>query len=137
MAAVAAGLEPFAMMRTKGMRLGVSDPADILRWAGAQSTRQLDDFRYRVIRGREFVSFRMVPRYAIEIGTNDIIVVAYLKARARRKLTAAAADLCRKTARRVGTTIAALKPPGMPPLPAHSAELYQLATVRVSSPFHR
>ena len=32
------------MTRTKWMRLGVSDPADILRWAGAQNTRQLDDF---------------------------------------------------------------------------------------------
>ena len=98
------------MTRTKWMRLGVRDPADILRWAGAQNTRQLDDFRYRVIRGREFVSFRMVPRYAIEIGTSDIVVVAHVKGRApatadRRRLGASG----RKAARGViAAAIAAL-----------------------------
>ena len=71
------------MNRTKWMRLGVRDPADIMRWAAAQNTRHLDEFRYRVIHGREFVSFRMIPRYAIQIGTSDIFVVAHVKPRRR------------------------------------------------------
>lgn len=45
------------------MRLAVKDPADVLRWAGAQDTCRPDEFRHRVIHGREFVSFRLVPRY--------------------------------------------------------------------------
>ncbi|HTQ35120.1 MAG TPA: hypothetical protein VMI30_13195 [Stellaceae bacterium] len=84
------------MMRTKWMRLGVRDPADILRWAGEQNTRQLDDFRHRVIRGREFVSFRLVPRYRVELGTSDIIVVAHVRPTAGRLLRAAITVVARK-----------------------------------------
>ena len=116
------------MMRTKWMRLAVRDPADILRWAGAQSTRQLDEFRYRVIRGREFVSFRMVPRYAIEIGTSDIVVVAHVKGTRRQRLTAAVSAVGRKAARRLSATIAALRPRAAP-APIHTAALYQFAAV--------
>ena len=67
------------MTRTKWMRLVVRDTADVIRWASQQNARQLDEFRYRVIAGREFVSFRMVTRYPIEIGTCDIIVVAHAR----------------------------------------------------------
>jgi len=123
-----------AMTRTKWMRLGVSDPADILRWAGSQSTRRLDDFRHRVIRGREFVSFRMVPRYAIEIGTSDIIVVAHVKSGARQLLLAGIAALGHKIARRASAVFGAFNPRSEP-VRAHNAQLYRLDTARLSSPF--
>ena len=77
------------MTRTKWMRLVVRDPGDVLRWASQESAHQLDRFRYRVIGGREFISFRMVPRYAIEIGTREIIVVACVQGRAPRRLALA------------------------------------------------
>jgi hypothetical protein len=121
------------MTRAKWMRLGVRDPADILRWAGAQNTRQLDDFRHRVIRGREFVSFRMVPRYAIEIGTSDIIVVAHVKPSPRQQLVVLIARLCRRAAQRIFAAIAALKPRVGVPAQVHTAELYQFAALRMSS----
>jgi hypothetical protein len=72
------------MTRTKWMRLMVRDPADILRWAGQQRVRDLSDFRHRVIHGREIVSFRMVPDYAIQIGTRDIMVVAHVRPSTRQ-----------------------------------------------------
>jgi hypothetical protein len=72
------------MTRTKWMRLMVRDPADILRWAGQQRARHLTDFRHRVIGGREIVSFRMVPDYAIQIGTREIMVVAHVRPSARQ-----------------------------------------------------
>ena len=121
------------MMRTKWMRLGVKDPADILRWAGAQSTRQLDEFRYRVIRGREFVSFRMVPRYRVEIGTNDIVVVAFVKPSVGRRVAAAAGFAMRKTLRCVTATVASLRPQAATPLPPRSAALYDFAALRGSA----
>jgi hypothetical protein len=122
------------MNRTKWMRLGVTDPADILRWAAGQNTRHLDNFRYRVIRGREFVSFRMVPRYAIEIGTSDIVIVAHVKHGARQRLMVALAALSRGAARRVARAFASLKAPARTPAPLPSAELYRLAAPRLSSP---
>jgi len=124
------------MTRTKWMRLGVRDPADILRWAGAQNTGRLDDFRHRVIRGREFVSFRMVPRYAIEIGTSDIVVIAHVKPSAPRLLIAAVATLGRKAARRIFAAISAFRP-RVAPDPLRTAALYQFADARLSSPFSR
>lgn len=114
------------MTRTKWMRLGVRDPADILRWAGAQSVRQLDEFRYRMIGGREFVSFRMVPRYAIEIGTSDIVVVAHVKPSRRQQVVAAAAALHRQARRRLSQMLDALYRRA----PAPTAELYQFAVAR-------
>jgi hypothetical protein len=125
------------MMRTKWMRLGVRDPADILRWASAQDTRQLDDFRYRVIRGREFVSFRLVPRYRVQIGTSDIIVVAHVKPNRRQRLVGAAAVLVRKTAVRVFAAIAAFHPHAAIPAPPQTAELFEFAPLRVSSTARR
>ena len=125
------------MMRTKWMRLGVRDPADILRWASAQDTRQLDDFRYRVIHGREFVSFRMVPRYRVQIGTNDIIVVAHVKPGRRQRLATTAAAIAQGAIARVSAAIAALRPRAIIPVPLHSAELFEFAPVRVSSSARR
>jgi len=121
------------MMRTKWMRLGVRDPADILRWASAQDTRQLDDFRYRVIHGREFVSFRMVPRYRVQIGTSDIIVVAHVKPGRRQRLAAAATMLAQKTTAWVSATIAAFRPRAVIPAPSQTAELFEFAPLRISS----
>jgi hypothetical protein len=125
------------MMRTKWMRLGVRDPADILRWASAQDTRQLDDFRYRVIRGREFVSFRMVPRYRVQIGTNDIIVVAHVKPGRRQRLAAAATLLAQKAGAWVSAATAAFRPRAVIPTPLQTAELFEFAPLRVSSHAHR
>ena len=122
------------MMRTKWMRLGVRDPADILRWAATQNTRQLDDFRYRMIRGREFVSFRMVPRYAIRVGTSDIVVVAHVKATAQQYLRAIAAGLWRKAVRGVLAVIASRPSGAAEPTVARSAALYDFAAPRLSSP---
>ena len=122
------------MTRTKWMRLAVKDPADILRWAGAQDTRRLDEFRHRVIFGREFVSFRLVPRYRVEIGTSDIIVVAHVMATARQRLSAAIARLRRKTARRIAGAVAGLRPRIPQLAPPRSAELYSFAAAPLSSP---
>ena len=65
------------MNRTKWMRLSVRDLGDVIRWAGAQNAREISEFRYRVVNGREIVSFRLVPRYAIDIGAREIVVLAY------------------------------------------------------------
>jgi len=67
------------MNRTKWMRLAVRDLGDVIRWAGAQNAREIGEFRYRVVNGREMVSFRLVPRYAIDIGAREIIVLAYAR----------------------------------------------------------
>jgi hypothetical protein len=109
------------------MRLGVRDPADILRWAAGQNTRRLDDFRYRVVHGREFVSFRMVPRYAIEIGTADIVVVAHVQAGTGQRVVASCRALVRRGGRLAATLVAALKPRAALPAPAQTAKLYELA----------
>ena len=118
------------MIRTKWMRLGVRDPADILRWAAMQDARELDDFRYRVIRGREFVSFRMIPRYAIQIGTSDIVVVAHVKPNRRQRLLCGLSALGQRAARRISARIAAFRPASILPIPIHTAELYQFALSR-------
>lgn len=119
------------MTRTKWLRLGVRDPADILRWAAAQNTRALDDLRHRVIGGREFVSFRMVPRYRVQVGADDILVVAHVKMGLRQQLAAGVVALRRKATRRVAAAIATLRPAATP-LPPRSAELYQFAKARLS-----
>ena len=72
------------MNRTKWMRLSVRDLGDVIRWAGAQNAREISEFRYRVVNGREIVSFRLVPNYAIQIGVREIIVVAHVRARGWR-----------------------------------------------------
>jgi hypothetical protein len=67
------------MSRTKWMRLTVRDLADVLRWAGEQQARHIGDFRYRLINGRESVSFRLITNYGIEVGTRDIVVVCHVR----------------------------------------------------------
>ena len=67
------------MNRTKWMRLAVRDLGDVIRWAGAQNAREIGELRYRVVNGREMVSFRLVPRYAIDVGAREIIVLAYAR----------------------------------------------------------
>jgi hypothetical protein len=116
------------------MRLGVRDPADILRWAGEQNARRLDEFRYRLIHGREFVSFRMVPRYAIQIGTSDIIVVAHVQPGRRQRLAAGIGALRRSCERLAATTVAALGRRAARPAPAPMAELYRFESRRAAVP---
>src|SRR5258708_39360147 len=77
---IACGTGTGAMNRTKWMRLSVRDLGDVIRWAGAQNAREIGEFRYRVVNGREIVSFRLVPRYAIDIGAREIIVLAHARA---------------------------------------------------------
>lgn len=115
------------------MRLGVRDPADILRWAGAQNAHHLDDFRHRVIHGREFVSFRMIPRYAIQIGTADIVVVAHVEAGRGQRAMAACWALGRRAARLVARMYAASRPRATLSAPVQTAKLYELAAPRLSS----
>jgi len=124
------------MTRTKWMRLVVHDSADVLRWASQESARQLDEFRYRVIGGREFVSFRMVPRYAIDIGTREIVVVACARGSAARRFTLAV----RRAARRFGrlargafTRLIALRSPHLAPAAEHVGEVHHLP-LRAGSP---
>jgi hypothetical protein len=121
------------MKRTKWLRLGVRDAADILRWAGEQDVRRLDDYRYRMIGGREFISFRMVPRYAIQIGTSDIVVVAHVRGGARHLVAAVFGRVRRRLTRGIDATLAALKPRELAP----AAELYHLPMPRRSAPSHR
>ncbi|HWB50742.1 MAG TPA: hypothetical protein VG651_16660 [Stellaceae bacterium] len=124
------------MTRTKWMRLGVRDPADIMRWAAGQNARHLDEFRYRVIHGREYVSFRMIPRYAIQIGTSDIVVVAHVKLRRRQVLAAAATAYWRSVRQRAAHVFATLKPGAAAAAPVHTAAVYQFASARLPSQSH-
>ena len=70
------------MTRTKWMRLKVRDLSEAVRWASAQNARDILDMRYRVIRRRETLSFRMVPNYQIKVGTREIVVVCHVRASA-------------------------------------------------------
>nr|UXE44106.1 hypothetical protein Hi04_10k_c1074_00026 [uncultured bacterium] len=117
------------MTRTKWMRLVVRDSADVLRWASQEDARQLDEFRYRVIGGREFVSFRLVPRYRIDIGTHEIIVVACARGSAAHRLVLT----LRKSARRLGRSMAAAvnwlvapRAPDAVPVAIRSGEVHHL-----------
>jgi hypothetical protein len=103
---IACGAGVGAMNRTKWMRLAVRDLGDVIRWAGAQNAREIGEFRYRVVNGREMVSFRLVPRYAIDIGAREIIVLAYARAigwRARmRDLRRIASTAVQRARRKLG-----------------------------------
>lgn len=114
------------MARVKWMRLVVRDLADVLRWADSQQARQIDQFRYRLIRGYEIVSFRLVPDYRIDIGTSEIAVVAlargsWRQVALRRARTALRAVFAHPT----GRTAAA--PPAPPP---RTAQLRRLPYAR-------
>jgi hypothetical protein len=89
------------MNRTKWMRLKVRNLSEVVRWAGDQNARHIDNFRYRVLHGRESVSFRMVPNYAIEVGTTEIIVVCQVRAGWARLLVERLAVMSRRTLRRM------------------------------------
>src|SRR5260221_12289323 len=73
------------MNRTKWVRLIVRDLGDVVRWANLQQARHIGEFRYRLINGRESVSFRLYPDYAIQIGTRDIVVVCHVNAHRWRR----------------------------------------------------
>jgi hypothetical protein len=122
------------MNRTKWMRLVVREPADILRWASQEDARQLDEFRYRVIGGREYVSFRLVPRYPIDIGTHDIIVVACARGRVSQRLARSAGLVLRRVSGGAASALAWLTAPRAVtmPIPAHTAELHRLPSRRLS-----
>ena len=123
------------MTRTKWMRLVVRDSADVLRWASQQNARQLDEFRYRVIAGREFVSFRLVPRYSIQIGTSDIIVVAHARGGVAHRLGSGlrlAARRIVRAAARMTAWLAAPRPMQAP----HTADLYRFPPPQRSSISH-
>ena len=109
------------MNRTKWMRLAVRDLGDVIRWAGAQNAREIGEFRYRVVNGREMVSFRLVPRYAIDVGAREIIVLAYARVigwRARlRDLRRIAGAVVQRARRKLG--IAPMTPSATASLPPH------------------
>src|SRR5437762_14127567 len=113
------------MNRTKWMRLSVQDLGDVMRWAGAQNAREISEFRYRVVNGREMVSFRLVPRYAIDIGAREIVVLAYARIigwRARlgnlRRIAGAAVQQARRRLSLVTVTL-----PAATSLPPHRIAL--------------
>jgi hypothetical protein len=118
------------MARTKWMRLLVRDLADVVRWASQQNARQIDNFRYRVVGGCESVSFRLVPDYAIEVGTSDIVVICHVRAPAWRRAAFWRAALARLAA--------PLRRRPAPPTPAAEAplagELAALPWVRMPQP---
>src|SRR3982075_720193 len=118
---IACGTGTGAMNRTKWMRLSVRDLGDVIRWVGAQNAREIGEFRYRVVNGREMVSFRLVPRYAIDIGAREIIVLAYARVigwRARlRDLRRIAGAAAQRAGRRLG--IVPVVPLAAASLPPH------------------
>jgi hypothetical protein len=125
------------MTRTKWMRLVVREPADVLRWASEENARRLDEFRYRVIGGREYVSFRLVPRYPIDIGTREIIVVACARGRAAQRLARASGSVRRRVASGFAAAFAWLVAPRAGAamwVPAQTAELHRLPNRRRGSP---
>jgi hypothetical protein len=122
---IACGAGVGAMNRTKWMRLAVRDLGDVIRWAGAQNAREIGEFRYRVVNGREMVSFRLVPRYAIDIGAREIIVLAYAQIigwRARmgnlRRIAVAAVQRAKRQ-----LSLVAVTPPPAASLPPHRIAL--------------
>jgi hypothetical protein len=105
----------------------------VLRWASQQNARHLDEFRYRLIAGREYVSFRMVPRYPIQIGTSDIVVVAHATGTAAHRLLAGLRTMTRRIFRKTAALTARLTTVH-PVIPVQTAELYRLPAVPLSSP---
>src|SRR5260370_34134519 len=110
------------MQRTKWMRLAMRDLGDVIRWAGAQQAREIGEFRYRVINGREIVSFRLVPNYAIEIGAREIVVVAHVRGSGWRARL--------RELRRLGRVL-------LYPLPPPSSAASRLARAAAHLPPHR
>ena len=115
------------MQRTKWMRLAVRDLGDVIRWAGAQQAREIGEFRYRVVNGREIVSFRLVPNYAIQIGARDIVVVAYVRAHGWRARVRRLHRIGRTVLHRLWRTTG---PSAALPSPAASLPPYRIAQLR-------
>src|SRR4029453_4335037 len=130
---IACGAGVGAMNRTKWMRLAVRDLGDVIRWAGAQNAREIGEFRYRVVNGREMVSFRLVPRYAIDIGAREIIVLAYARVvggRGRmRELRRIADATVQRACRKLG--VVPVMPSATASLPLH--RLAQLGSLSAAS----
>jgi len=129
------------MTRTKWMRLLVRDLSEVVRWASSQNARKIDDFRYRHVNGRESVSFRLVPGYAIEVGTTDIVVICHVRA----SLLQAVRNRAARTGRRLARSLAGIARPPVPALTAgrrgnamteapRMGELRTLPWVQTSSP---
>ncbi|MBV8890222.1 MAG: hypothetical protein JO267_01595 [Alphaproteobacteria bacterium] len=124
------------MTRTKWLRLLVRDLSEVIRWASRQNARAIADFRYRVINGRESVSFRLIPNYPIRVGTRDIVVICHVRIGAARALRQVAARAGRNIGARLGTILAR---PGRT-VPAAAADARRpgavraLPWVRLSSP---
>jgi len=81
------------------------------------------------------VSFRLVPRYPIDIGTHDIIVVACARGRASQRLTWALGLTLRRLAGGAWSAWSWLTAPRVlkaAPIPAHTAELHRLPSRRLS-----
>jgi hypothetical protein len=120
------------------MRLAMRDLGDVIRWAGAQQAREIGEFRYRVVNGREIVSFRLVPNYAIQIGVRDIVVVAHVRASGWR---AGAARLWRSGRALLHRIRRPSVPSAESPLPAASLPPHRIAQLRpflaVSRPAQR
>ena len=116
------------MNRTKWMRLSVRDLGDVIRWAGAQNAREISEFRYRVVNGREIVSFRLVPRYAIDIGAREIIVVAYARLLGWRAKLRDFRRIAGVAGRRLGQTLGIATAAPALPLPAHRLAKLQPVT---------
>jgi len=115
------------MQRTKWMRLAMRDLGDVIRWAGAQQAREIGEFRYRVINGREIVSFRLVPNYAIQIGARDIVVVAHVRASGWRARLRELQRIGRVLLHRIRQTIGASS---ALPRPAASLPSHRIAKLR-------
>jgi hypothetical protein len=125
------------MTRTKWMRLVVRDPADVLRWAAEENARHLDEFRYRMIGGREYVSFRMVPRYSIDVGTREIIVVACARGRTAQRMKRVTHAVFQRLASRLQNAIGwffEARAEATPDVPVRTAQLHQLPSRRAGSP---
>src|SRR5438477_12542055 len=125
------------MNRTKWMRLSVRELGDVIRWAGAQNAREISEFRYRVVNGREIVSFRLVPRYAIDIGAREIIVVAYARLLGWRAKLRDFRRIAGVVGRRLEQTLGVATAAPVLPLPAHRLAKLQPAPqqrARGSSP---
>jgi hypothetical protein len=115
------------MQRTKWMRLAMRDLGDVIRWAGAQQAREIGEFRYRVINGREIVSFRLVPNYSIQIGAREIIVVAHVRASGWRARLGRLSRLGGALLRRLRQPAAL---PATVPAPAASLPPHRIANLR-------
>jgi hypothetical protein len=125
------------MNRTKWVRLIVRDLGDVVRWANSQQARHIGEFRYRLINGRESVSFRLYPDYAIQIGTRDIVVVCHVNTHRWRRM---AWRLLREVVNAGAATARRVLPGPTPAIAGevamHSAEVRAFSALRQPAPAH-